>query len=129
LLNQLLQDISPQELKFFNPHPFDIPTFEKLLQYNHYKAWGIIENDQLIAYVFIRCIARNICYAGYYVHSDSRGKGYSKRMFQELLKFTKANKLRLRTSVSPNNKPSFNTSKNFTQLGTRKNGDWILEHE
>lgn len=128
-LSTLLSSASKEDLQFFTPHSFNTKTFEQLFNTNHYKAWGIFINKQLVGYSFVRCVFTNKAYAGYFVHPNFRKQGFSQNLFQAAKVFSKQNHLNLYTTVSPTNIASLKTSNGFSKVGIRPNGDWILKHD
>lgn len=86
-LSDKLQSLSKEDLRYFNPHSFDIETVKRLPSINEHWFYSLVVDDYNVGYGMIRkwdgFRAPTI---GYVIWPEHRGKGYGNLIVEELVK-------------------------------------------
>ncbi|NSW94698.1 MAG: GNAT family N-acetyltransferase [Bacteroidales bacterium] len=76
LINSQVKD----DLKFFNPHGFDLKSLERQYKNPAFLMMGAFDGDKMIGYFFLRFFINKKCFVGRLIDKDYRGKGIGQVM-------------------------------------------------
>jgi hypothetical protein len=74
-LFKLIGSQEEAELRYFHPHDFDLASIQKQFKIGSFLMMGVLDNDKLIGYFFLRFFANKKCFVGRLIDKDYRGKG------------------------------------------------------
>lgn len=103
LLFELIRSQNLPDLKYFNPHGFDIASINEQCKKNSFLMMGTFDGDKMVGYFFLRFFANKKCFVGRLIDKNYRGKGIGKIM--NLIMYEIAWKMNFRclSTISRNN--------------------------
>lgn len=79
-LYDLVQSQDPSDLKYFQPHDFDLPSIQQQFRKRDFLMMGAFEKDRLVGYFFLRFFASKKCFVGRLIDKAYRGRGIGNEM-------------------------------------------------
>jgi RimJ/RimL family protein N-acetyltransferase len=79
-LHDLVQSQDPSDLKYFQPHDFDLSSIRKQFRKCSFLMMGAFDRDRLAGYFFLRFFANKKCFVGRLIDKPYRGKGIGNEM-------------------------------------------------
>ena len=102
-LHDLIQSQDPSDLKYFQPHGFDLPSIRKQFRKCSFLMMGAFEKDRLAGYFFLRFFANKKCFVGRLIDKPSRGKGIGNEMNTIMYRTAWEMGFRCLSTISKNN--------------------------
>lgn len=99
----MIQSQAPSDLKYFNPHRFDLSSIQKQLYKRAFLMMGAFEGDSLVGYFFLRFFANRRCFVGRIIDKPYRGKGIGIAMNQIMYNISWRMGFRCLSTISRNN--------------------------
>lgn len=118
----LLENIAYLEKEIL-PDPWDEKSLQSTMAQPHGNIWAVEENNQVIAYLIFYTMGDEIEIARIAVLPEHRGKGYGKKLLDELFKYARENNTnQILLEVRGNNEAAISLYKNqgFENIGIRK---------
>lgn len=115
---------------FFHPHGFDATSIKKIQMNRSFLAYVLLENNNIVGYVFLRSFFTGKCFRGKMVDYQHRGKGLAKILGMIANEIAFNIGLRMFATVSPENIASFASTKAVNEIKIIKqmpNGDYLIE--
>jgi len=103
-LEQLIERQSKARLEYFQPHRFDLAALERMYANPSFLMFGVLVEDRLIAYFFLRCFWNRKCFVGRLMDEAFEGRGIGRVMNQIMYHTAWWSGFRCFTSISRNNK-------------------------
>ena len=116
--------------KFFHPHGFDEKNIKKLQKNKAFLGYVLMQDQNVVGYVFLRCFFNGKCFRGKMVDFQHRGKGYGKILGSIANEIAFGIGLKMFATVSPDNIASFASTKAVNEIRIIKrmpNGDYYIE--
>ena len=116
-LEHFLAGQDRDNLKWFNPHGFDEATLKRLFRNPSFlmmKATG--PEECITGYFFLRCFFIGRAFAGLMVDPGWQNLGIGSRMWEAEAAICKRLHLRMRATISIDNKPSIASCRNGTDV-------------
>lgn len=115
-LESFLQAQTPDTLKWFNPHAFDFKTLQRLYRNPAFLMMKVYNKDSglLAGYFFLRCFFIGQAFAGLIVDPEWQNRGIGSRIWKLQSEICAKCKLRMRATISSENKPSIASCHNGT---------------
>lgn len=116
--------------KFFHPHGFDEKSIKKLQKNKAFLGYVLMQDQNVVGYVFLRCFFNGKCFRGKMVDFQHRGKGYGKILGSIANEIAFGIGLKMFATVSPDNIASFASTKAVNEIRIIKrmpNGDYYIE--
>ena len=79
-LHNMISSQSPDDLRYFNPHGFDIPSLHRQLRNRAFLMMGVFENETPVGYFFLRFFVNRKCFVGRLTEAQYRGRGIGPAM-------------------------------------------------
>ncbi|MBN1952641.1 MAG: GNAT family N-acetyltransferase [Bacteroidales bacterium] len=80
LLGNMLNNLQPADYTYFRPHGFDEKSLKKVVDRNLYLPFGVVEENRLIGYAFLRLFFTGTVFFGRMVSPEYQGKGIGHRL-------------------------------------------------
>ena len=105
-------------LIYFDPHPFNRKTIEKMLLLKSYSLMKINEKSsgRLVGYFFLRCFFIGKAFHGLITDNKFVNRGLGTSMWEISMKICDRMGLRMFATVSKHNAPSLKSASNATQI-------------
>ena len=103
VLSIMLNTHDPVQIKFFEPHKFDLKTLERLFSNPSFFMFGVFDNDKIVGYFFLRCFLNKKSFMGRIVDMPYQGKGIAKNMARILHNFAWESDFRIFSTISKSN--------------------------
>ena len=115
-LESFLQAQTPETLKWFNPHAFDAKTLRRLYNNPSFLMMKVYNEDNgcIAGYFFLRCFFIGQAFAGLIVDPQYQNRGIGSRIWQLQSEICAECRLRMRATISSENKPSIASCQNGT---------------
>lgn len=116
--------------EFFRPHGFDEKSILKVLKNKAYLTFVVTEKDEIVGYFFLRSFVNGKCFKGRIVDSFQRNRGIAKLMGKAINEIALHLRLRIFTTISPNNYASLASTKAVNDIRiikTLENGYYYIE--
>ena len=117
-------------LCYFDPHPFDTKTLERLLSNPSYSLMKIVEKStgELVGYFFLRCFFIGKAFHGLIVDQDHTNRGLGTSMWEISMEICNKMGLRMFATVSEKNIPSLTSAGNATdvKISEKLDNDYYL---
>lgn len=121
----------PEEaFAFFKPHEFDAKSLEKLTQRRSFLMFKVTDGEEIVGYFFLRCFANGNAFKGRMVDYRRRNQGIAKLMGNVINEVVLTLRLRLFTTISPDNYASLASTKAVNDIRivrTLENGYYYIE--
>ncbi len=95
---------------FFSPHAFDVKSIKRLQKNKAFLAYILLDNQDIVAYCFIRSFFHGKGFRGRMVGFNHRGKGLGTLMNKMMNDIGFGIRLRLFETVSKNNTASYHSA-------------------
>lgn len=79
-LFELIKAQEDSDLKYFNPHAFDINSIIKQLKKSSFLMMGVFDNERMVGYFFLRFFVNRRCFVGRLIDKDYRSIGIGQVM-------------------------------------------------
>jgi hypothetical protein len=79
-LFELIKAQEASDLKYFNPHAFDIKSISKQLKKSSFLMMGVFDNERMVGYFFLRFFVNRRCFVGRLIDKDYRSIGIGQVM-------------------------------------------------
>lgn len=106
-LATFLQSIPHEELKYFNPHPFDIHTLRSMVKSRSFLMMKVTDADMIVGYHFLRCFFIGKAFHGLIVNPKFRGKKIGTYMWTIATEICHSSGLNMFATISKRNRSSF----------------------
>jgi len=118
-----------EEYNYFQPHPFDKKSLDKLIRRTSFIMMLAVVDNQIVGYFFLRSFVHGRCFLGKMVDRHWRGKGIGKEMCKAAMDVATSLKLRMFESINKENKASLRSSSVLKQVVVQEleNGDLLIE--
>lgn len=117
-------------LIYFDPHPFDRKTIERLLKHKSYTLMQIKEKSsgQIVGYFFLRCFFIGKAFHGLITDQKYVNRGLGTLMWKISMEICNRMGLRMYATISKHNVPSLKSASNATQLTIQEtlDNDFLL---
>ena len=121
----------PEEaFTYFKPHGFDTKSIKRLQRNKAFLAYVIMQDQNVVGYVFLRCFFNGKCFRGKMVDYQHRSKGLGKILGTIANKVAYSIGLKMFATVSPENMASLESTKAVNDINIIKqlpNGDYYIE--
>lgn len=74
-LHNLIEKQDIADIKYFNPHGFDVKSLNDKLRNRSFLMMGVFESEKLVGYFFLRFFFNKKCFVGRLIDEEYRGKG------------------------------------------------------
>jgi hypothetical protein len=74
-LHELINSQKESDLKYFNPHKFDLASIKKQFTNRSFLLMGVFDGKKLAGYFFLRFFINKRCFVGRLIDISYRGKG------------------------------------------------------
>jgi len=140
---QRMTDISADELaafflsqpddiyRWFTPHGFETRDIITLQHNPSFLAYVLRQDEQIVAYFFLRCFCNGTCYFGRMVDYHHRNQGIGKLINRVSFYMSEAMQLKSYQTISNNNIASIKSCTGAYRLqpiGTTANGDILYKN-
>ena len=132
-INDLIDFRKRQEdgyLIYFDPHPFNKETIERLLKHRSYSLMKIQEKSsgKIVGYFFLRCFFIGKAFHGLITDNKYVNQGLGTSMWDISMKICDRIGLRMFATVSKHNIPSLKSASNATQIQIKEqlDNDFLL---
>lgn len=99
-----LISLQPEEdLKYFNPHGFDLKSLKKQNRVPTFLMMGAFRGEELAGYFFLRFFANRKCFVGRLIDKDHRGRGIGETMNSIMYEIAWRMNFRCLSTVSKDN--------------------------
>ena len=117
-LENFLQSQTPETLKWFNPHGFDTRTLRRLFKNPAFIMMKVYQEDggSTAGYFFLRCFFIGQAFAGLIVDPKWQNRGIGSRIWKLQSEICTECRLRMRATVSSENKSSIASCRNGTTV-------------
>jgi len=129
-LHKLISMQDPSDLKFFNPHAFDIKSLFGQLNNHAFLMMGVFMGDAMVGYFFLRFFINKKCFVGRLIDKPYRGQGIGIKMNDIMYSISWKMNFRCLSTISKDNIPVMKAhSKNPTikLLGELDNNYLLVE--
>ena len=103
-LHKLINSQKSEDLKYFQPHGFDIDSLKKQAAKRSFLMMGIYEGDKLTGYFFLRFFFNGKCFVGRLIDKEHRGKGLGNIMNDIMYNIAWRMNFRCLSTISKHNK-------------------------
>jgi len=103
LIFELIKSQNLPDLKYFNPHGFDMASIKEQSKKNSFLMMGTFDGDKMAGYFFLRFFANRECFVGRLVDKNYRGKGIGKVMNSIMYQIAWRMDFRCLSTISRNN--------------------------
>lgn len=103
LLYELIQSQYLPDLKYFNPHGFDIASIKEQSKKDSFLMMGAFDGDKMVGYFFLRFFANKKCFVGRLIDKNYRGKGIGRVMNMIMYEIAWRMDFRCLSTISRNN--------------------------
>jgi len=79
-LNKMISNQNINDLKYFQPHDFDMPSLIKQYKNPAFLMLGTFDGERLVGYFFLRFFINKKCFVGRFIDKEYRGKGIGQTM-------------------------------------------------
>lgn len=107
-LFELIKSQDPKDLRYFNPHAFDLDSIRRQLKKQSFLMMGAFEEDKIVGYFFLRFFANKKCFVGRLIDKDYRGKGIGPVMNEIMYQTSWKIGFRCLSTISKNNSAVIN---------------------
>lgn len=127
-LHSLINTQSKEDLKYFNPHGFDLTSLKKQFKNDSLIMMGVFDKEHLVGYFFLRFFFTRKCFVGRIIDHSYRGKGIGRVMNQLMYKISWDMNFRCLSTISRHNQLVMRAHSNNTNLVIRKElrNDYLL---
>jgi len=127
-LTSLISHQSKEDVRYFNPHGFDIESIRKQFSNHSFLMMGSFDGDKLIGYFFLRFFVNKKCFVGRLIDKDYRGKGIGVVMNNFMYKIAWTMNFRCLSTISKNNKAVMHAHSRNKSMVILKNlsNDYLL---
>ena len=120
-INELIEFRRRQDnnyLVYFDPHPFDRKTIERLLKHESYVLMQIreCETNKIVGYFFLRCFFIGKAFHGLITDQKYINMGLGTMMWKISMDICNRMGLRMYATVSSHNTPSLKSASNATKI-------------
>ena len=129
-LSFFFEQQSEEAFEYFHPHGFDEKSIKKLQGNKAFLGYILMQDQDVVGYVFLRCFFNGKCFRGKMVDYQHRGKGLGKILGTIANKVAYSIGLRMFATVSPGNMASLKSTKAVNEIKIIKqlsNGDYYIE--
>lgn len=127
-LCKLIGSQKPEDLKFFQPHGFDLASLDEQSRKRGFFMMGVYDKQKLVGYFFLRFFANKKCFVGRLIDKDYRGLGIGTKMNTIMYEIAWLMGFRCLSTISRKNEAVINAhskNQNIIVLKELKN-DYIL---
>lgn len=104
-LHLLLHSQDSSDLKYFNPHPFDLKSLKRKIKNPAFLMMGSYDGEKLVGYFFLRFFINRKCFVGRIIDKSYRGKGIGEMMNRIMYEIAWGMGFRCLSTISKNNIP------------------------
>jgi RimJ/RimL family protein N-acetyltransferase len=115
-LYNLIRDQDPVDLRFFQPHGFDLDALGKQTRKRSFLMMGVFDGESLIGYFFLRFFFNRKCFVGRLIDKKYRGTGIGKVMNRIMYEIAWEMKFRCLSTISRQNKLVMNAHAGNTNM-------------
>lgn len=110
-----------KDMKFFQPHSFDLKTIKRLFNNPSFLMMGVFKNDKIVGYFFLRFFVNKKAFIGRMVTLEYQRLGLAKEMSKIMYGITWDMGFRCLTTISEDNKAIFDLHKKESNVRFLKN--------
>ena len=103
-LFELIESQDPTDLKYFQPHGFDMPSLYSQFKKPSFLMMGAFSESRIIGYFFLRFFSNKKCFVGRLIDKEFRGKGVGSIMNNIMYETGWRMGFRCLSTISRNNK-------------------------
>ncbi|MBN1181852.1 MAG: hypothetical protein JXB49_06165 [Bacteroidales bacterium] len=103
-LNKLISSQNETDLKYFNPHGFDLLSLRRQYENHSFLMMGAFDKEKMVGYFFLRFFVNKQCFVGRLIDKDYRGKGIGSVMNNIMYHISWRMRFRCMSTISRNNK-------------------------
>jgi len=115
-LFNLIHDQDPVDLRFFQPHGFDLDALGKQTRKRSFLMMGVFDGESLIGYFFLRFFFNRKCFVGRLIDKKYRGSGIGRVMNRIMYGIAWDMKFRCLSTISRHNKLVMNAHAGNTNM-------------
>ena len=117
-LEDFLQAQPAENLRWFNPHGFDLKTILKLYKNPAFLMMKVCRESDgaVVGYFFLRCFFIGRAFAGLIVSPECQNQGIGSRIWKLQSEICTRCRLKMRATISSDNKPSVASCHNGTAV-------------
>ncbi len=102
-LFELINSQDATDIKYFNPHGFDLNSIRLQFEIRSFLMMGAFDGGKMIGYFFLRFFANKRCFVGRLIDKKYRGKGLGPVMNDIMYETSWAMNFRCLSTISRNN--------------------------
>lgn len=127
-LSELINHQKNEDLRYFNPHGFDLISIRKQFRKRAFLMMGVFEQEEMIGYFFLRFFANKKCFVGRVIDANYRGRGVGQLMNRIMYNIAWEMDFRCLSTISRNNKAVMKAHANNQSMIVLKelNNDYLL---
>ncbi len=131
-LSRFLREQADERLEYFRPHDFDEDTLGRLLKNKAFLMMMAQDkmDSSVVGYFFLRCFFVGRAFHGFLVSKHWEGRGIGSTMMSVNMDICRRKRLRLFSTVSPENRASMHASEKVCHAISRRplnNGYLLIE--
>jgi RimJ/RimL family protein N-acetyltransferase len=126
-ISLFFQELGPDDRKYFSPFEFNLERIKAILRSSGFLFFSAERGNRIVGVFFLRFFFDGRAFLGFVVHKDARGLGIGKSMVSALKKGCLESGIRLFSSVSMQNIPSWKIHESCGfKIKKRINGEYML---
>jgi hypothetical protein len=102
-LYNLINSQNITDLKYFNPHKFDLKAIQRQFKSRSFLMMGVFEKNKMVGYFFLRFFSNKKCFVGRLIDKDYRGLGIGPVMNNIMYEIAWRLGFRCLSTISKNN--------------------------
>lgn len=103
MLNKMISNQNIDDLKYFNPHKFDMASLKRQYKNPAFLMMGTFDGKRLVGYFFLRFFINKKCFVGRFIDKEYRGKGIGQTMNYIMYETAWRMDFRCLSTISKNN--------------------------
>ncbi|MCU4166228.1 hypothetical protein [Carboxylicivirga caseinilyticus] len=127
-ITMLLNHQKKEDMRYFNPHGFDLISIKRQLKKKAFLMMGVFEEERLVGYFFLRFFANKKCFVGRVIDFDYRGRGIGGLMNRIMYNIAWELNFKCLSTISKNNQLVINAHRKNSNMKIVKElpGDYLL---
>ncbi len=128
MLNKMISKQNIDDLKYFNPHKFDMASLKRQYKKPAFLMMGSFDGEKMVGYFFLRFFINRKCFVGRLIDKDYRGKGIGQTMNKIMYETAWRMGFRCLSTISKNNEMVMKAhSKNpYMKILKKLDNDYLL---